>query len=92
LTVAPLRNLIYRSDRVEVLAICWDVGQQSLPHDHGGSHCWLVTLIGRLRVQNFRVEEKGAAHGTCRLCATGFFDMDAEHPARLESEEPCIRF
>jgi cysteine dioxygenase len=82
------RNLIYRSDLFEVLAICWDVGQQSLPHDHGGSHCWMVTPIGRLRVQNFRVEERDEERRTCRLTPTSFFDMDAAHPARVESEEP----
>jgi hypothetical protein len=37
------RNLIYKSDLFEVSAICWDVGQQSLPHDHCGSLCWMVT-------------------------------------------------
>ena len=38
------------------MAVCWNVGQVSWIHNHRDQNCWMVTPIGRLRVQNFRVE------------------------------------
>ena len=52
------RNLIYKCEFFEVLAICWNVGQVSRIHNHRDQNCWMVTPIGRLRVQNFRVENR----------------------------------
>jgi cysteine dioxygenase len=54
------RNLIHKSELFEVLAICWNVGQVSRIHNHRDQNCWMVTPVGRLRVQNFRVEDRGA--------------------------------
>jgi len=48
----------------------------------------MVTPIGRLRVQNFRVENRDAAHGACKLVPTDSYDMDAQHPAVVAPEEP----
>jgi cysteine dioxygenase len=81
------RNLIYSSDLFEVLAICWDIGQVNPPHDHGGQNCWMVTPIGRLRVQNFRVEMRDPAQNACRLITSNSFDMDAEHRALVEPDD-----
>jgi cysteine dioxygenase len=82
------RNLIYKCDLFEVMAICWEVGQLSRIHNHRGQNCWMVTPIGTLRVQNFRVEDRDAAHGTCKLVPTDMYDMDATHPAVVQPEEP----
>ena len=82
------RNLIHRSDFFEVLATCWEIGQASPPHDHGGQNCWMVTPVGRLRVQNFRVATRDPGLKTCQLVATTSYDIDAEHPALVEPEEP----
>ncbi len=82
------RNLIYKCDLFEVLAICWQSGQESLPHDHGGQNCWMVTPIGKLRVRNFRVDAREPKMQTCKLVATDSFDMDAARPARVENDEP----
>ena len=82
------RNLIFKNDLFEAMTICWDVGQVSRVHNHRGQNCWMAVPIGRLRVQNYRVEAREAAHGTCRLVATDAFDMDAEHPAAVNPFEP----
>ena len=82
------RNLIYKCELFEVLAICWNVGQVSRIHNHRDQNCWMVTPIGRLRVQNFRVENRDAAHGACKLIPTDSYDMDATHPAAVSPEEP----
>jgi cysteine dioxygenase len=82
------RNLIYKCELFEVLAICWEPGQVSRIHNHRGQNCWMVTPIGKLRVQNFRVEGRNAAQGTCRLIPTDAYDMDAQHPVVVDPKEP----
>jgi len=82
------RNLIYKCPLFEVLAICWQPGQVSRIHNHRGQNCWMATPIGRLRVQNFRVEGRDAAHSTCHLVPTNAFDMDPLRPAVVDPREP----
>lgn len=82
------RNLIFKNNLFEVLAICWNVGQVSRIHNHRDQNCWMVTPIGRLRVQNFRVEDRDAKTGNCRLVPTESYDMDPAHPAFVQPDEP----
>jgi cysteine dioxygenase len=82
------RNLIFKCQLFEVLAICWEVGQVSRIHNHRGQNCWMVTPIGRLRVQNFEVRSRDEARGTCKLVPTDFYDMDALHPGVVQPEQP----
>jgi cysteine dioxygenase len=82
------RNLIYKCEHFEVMAICWEIGHVSRIHNHRDQNCWMVTPIGRLRVQNFRVENRDAAHCTCKLVPTDSYDMDPTHPAVVQPEEP----
>src|SRR5580692_2166084 len=55
-------DLIYKCKLFEILAICLNVGQVSRIHMHRDQNCWMVTPLGRLRVQNVRVENRGSAH------------------------------
>jgi cysteine dioxygenase len=82
------RNLIYKCKLFEVMAICWNIGQVSRIHNHRDQNCWMVTPIGRLRVQNFRVDTRDASHSTCKLVPSDAYDMDPEHPAVVQPEEP----
>ena len=82
------RNLIFKNELFECLTICWDIGQVSRIHNHRGQNCWMATPIGRLRVQNFRVEERDPGAGTCRLVATDAFDMDPAQSATVNPREP----
>jgi cysteine dioxygenase len=85
------RNLIFRNDLFECMAICWEVGQFSRIHNHRDQNCWMSAPVGRLKVQNFRVEERhsGGDHcGTCKLIATDIYEMDAAHPAYVNPLEP----
>src|SRR6202008_912986 len=70
------RNLIFRNDLFECMAICWEVGQASRIHNHRDQNCWMSAPIGRLKVQNFRVNQKDAAHGTCNIVPTEIYEMD----------------
>ena len=47
------RNLIYRTDGFELLAICWNVGQAAPIHDHEDQRCWARVEQGTLRFTNF---------------------------------------
>src|ERR1700747_1793942 len=85
------RNLIFRNDLFEGMAICWEVGQASRIHNHRDQNCWMSAPIGRLKVQNFRVQDRHSAGehcGTCNLVATDIYEMDAAHPAYVNPLEP----
>lgn len=69
------RNLIFRNDLFELLAICWDIGQASAVHNHWNQNCWMAVPMGKLRVQNFTVIEEDHARGFCRLNRTDAFDI-----------------
>ncbi|HUL17267.1 MAG TPA: cysteine dioxygenase family protein [Terriglobales bacterium] len=82
------RNLIFKNEIFECLAICWEIGQSSRIHNHRDQNCWMSAPIGRLKVQNFRVEERNASDGSCRLVPTESCEMDATHPAFVNPTEP----
>jgi cysteine dioxygenase len=82
------RNLIFKNLVFECMAICWEIGQASRVHNHRDQNCWMSAPIGRLRVQNFRVDDRDAALGTCRLMPTESYDMDAGHPSYVNPLEP----
>lgn len=85
------RNLIFKNHVFECMAICWEVGQFSRIHNHRDQNCWMSAPIGRLKVQNFRVEDRreaGQNAGTCRLVATEIYEMDAQHPSYVNPLEP----
>lgn len=85
------RNLIFKNEVFECMAICWEVGQFSRIHNHRDQNCWMSAPIGRLKVQNFRVEDRNASaehSGTCHLIPTDIYEMDATHPAYVNPLEP----
>src|SRR3954469_6789559 len=47
------RNLIYRDDVFELLALCWEPHTESPIHNHSGQLCWLSIQRGALRLENF---------------------------------------
>jgi len=82
------RNLIFKNHMFECMTICWEVGQFSRIHNHRDQNCWMSAPIGRLKVQNFRVEDHNAATLTCNLTPTDIYIMDAAHPAYVNPLEP----
>ena len=82
------RNLIFKNDVFECMTICWEIGQASRIHNHRGQNCWMSAPIGHLRIQNFRVDQRDATHGTCHIAPTEVYDMDASHPAYVNPLEP----
>jgi cysteine dioxygenase len=82
------RNLIFKNGVFECMTICWEIGQASRIHNHRDQNCWMSAPIGRLRVQNFRVNERDTALGTCHIMPTNIYDMDGAHPAYVNPLEP----
>ena len=82
------RNLIYKDDRFELMAICWDIGQVSRIHNHSEQKCWMTVPVGKLWGQNFAVEEIDESRGHCKLRETDRFILADCQPASVELEEP----
>jgi cysteine dioxygenase len=82
------RNLIFKNHVFECMTICWEIGQASRVHNHRDQNCWMSAPIGRLKVQNFRVDDRDASHGTCRIVPTDIYEMDSTHPAYVNPLEP----
>jgi len=82
------RNLIFKSEQFELMAICWDVGQVSRIHNHRDQQCWMAVPIGKLKNQNYRVLDHNAEKMTCRLEATSSFLITPTSPLEVDQEEP----
>ena len=82
------RNLIFKNGLFECMTICWEIGQASRIHNHRDQNCWMSAPIGRLKVQNFRVEDKDPARGTCRIVPTEIYEMNAANPVHVNPLEP----
>jgi cysteine dioxygenase len=48
------RNLIYRDDLVELMAVCWKPGQRTVIHTHNGQLGWMAVEQGHLAVVNYK--------------------------------------
>jgi cysteine dioxygenase len=82
------RNLIYKDDRFEMMAICWDKGQVSRVHNHSDQKCWMTVPVGKLQGQNFAVEKMDESRGYCKLLETDTFCLSDCLAAKVELEEP----
>jgi len=82
------RNLVYKDDRFEVMAICWEKGQVSRVHNHWDQKCWMTVPVGMLSGQNFAVEEIDESRGYCKLIETDKFSLSDCLAAKVELEQP----
>jgi cysteine dioxygenase len=82
------RNLIYKDERFELMALCWERGQVSRIHNHADQQCWMSVPVGKLHGQNFRAVEIDEEKGFCRLEETDYFDLSDCLAAKVELEEP----
>jgi cysteine dioxygenase len=82
------RNLIYKDERFEMMAICWEKGQVSRVHNHYDQRCWMSVPVGRLKGQNFAVEAIDESKGHCKLRETDEFELSDCLAAKVELEEP----
>ncbi|MGH9342281.1 MAG: cysteine dioxygenase [Terriglobia bacterium] len=82
------RNLIQRTPLYDLLAICWEIGQQSPIHNHCNQSCWMAMAFGRVQVHNFELIWKDPATGFCELKPGPHYMIDAANPAEVDPGEP----
>lgn len=83
------RNLLFKNELFELIAVCWEVGQGSQVHDHHDQNCWMSMPMGRLRIHNYRIAELNEATRYCRVEPTTAFDIHRLAPAaEVDPEEP----
>jgi cysteine dioxygenase len=58
------RNLIYRDDYFEVMALCWLPGQRTPIHSHNGQLGWMVAVQGAVVCRNYRFVRAQATRRT----------------------------
>jgi len=57
------RNLIYRDELFEIMAVCWQKGQKTVLHTHNGQLGWMVVNRGVAEVTNFKWQGCNASEG-----------------------------
>jgi cysteine dioxygenase len=82
------RNLIFKNDLFELLALCWESGQVSRIHNHRDQQCWMAVPIGRLLAQDYRVLDRDPVKKSCRLEPTRSYPITPTQPAEVDSNEP----
>jgi cysteine dioxygenase len=85
------RNLIDKTPLYELLAICWEVGQSSSIHNHRDQNCWMAVPIGRLLVENFRVQRQDIDAGECKLEPSDTVEMNLSQPCAVDPLQPVHR-
>jgi cysteine dioxygenase len=68
------RNLIYRDDLFELIALCWEPHTASPIHNHSGQLCWLSIQQGALRLENFRSLDGPGPGADIRILPNGGID------------------
>ena len=52
------RNCIDRTDDYELLLLCWEEGQVTDIHCHGGEECWVYLAKGKLHEKRFNYNDE----------------------------------
>lgn len=82
------RNLVFRCDLFEVVALGWASGQAAAVHNHRGQECWMGLAEGRLEVRNFKLLDRDPKARRCKLERGGAYVLDPDHPAAVDPLEP----
>lgn len=53
------RNCLICNDDFELILICWEKGQITPIHDHGGEECWVKVIQGSFKETIYKVNERG---------------------------------
>jgi len=51
------RNLVAKSQKFEVIVLCWKQGQASRIHSHSGSQCWMTTIQGAVEEELYTLTD-----------------------------------
>ncbi len=53
------RNCIVENENFELILICWEKGQVTAIHDHGGEECWVYFVDGNFKENIYSQKENG---------------------------------
>ncbi len=53
------RNCVAENEDFELILICWEKGQSTAIHDHGGEECWVYFVEGEFREHVYIENESG---------------------------------
>lgn len=53
------RNCIAENEEFELILLCWEKGQKTPIHDHGGEECWVKVIQGGFKETIYRVNKDG---------------------------------
>ncbi len=53
------RNCLAENEKFELILLCWEEGQKTPIHDHGGEECWVKVIEGELRETHYKYNEDG---------------------------------
>ncbi|QDU67731.1 cysteine dioxygenase [Engelhardtia mirabilis] len=76
--VGYTRHLLARTERFELLLLCWNAGLASDLHDHSGQSCWMTLLDGQIAEDRFRRDAAGSVQ------KVGTLDLDLAVPAFID--------
>jgi cysteine dioxygenase len=82
------RNLVRHTPLFDLIAICWEKGQQSAIHNHRNQRCWMAISYGQVQVQNFKLIRKDPATQYCEIEPADRYIIDADRPAEVDPKEP----
>lgn len=58
------RNCIVNTEKFELILLCWEKGQITPIHDHGGEECWVRIIEGDLKETVYEENESGKLTAT----------------------------
>lgn len=58
------RNCIVNNEKFELILLCWEQGQITPIHDHGGEECWVKVINGEFREKIYKENELGELNVT----------------------------
>lgn len=64
------RNVLYRDDKFEAICLCWEPGQGTAVHNHGGSYGVVYVFEGDMAVDCYARVDDGAVPGHAELRCT----------------------
>ncbi len=53
------RNCIVENEKFELILLCWEKGQMTPIHDHGGEECWVKIIQGEFKETIYKMDEAG---------------------------------
>jgi cysteine dioxygenase len=53
------RNCIVENEKFELILLCWEEGQKTPIHDHGGEECWVKVIEGEFKETIYKKDETG---------------------------------